>query len=59
MGISLPSLSPAQASTRSLGKRVGGAALGVVQRKHARPPRPGVVELGEQFGEGQRAPVLV
>ena len=42
-----------------VGDAVGGASLGVVQREHARAPRAGVVELGEQLCERQRAPVLV
>jgi uncharacterized protein len=39
--------------------RVGRVALGIVQRKHARPPRVGRVELPQQLVERQRPPVLV
>ena len=42
-----------------VGDAVGGVALGVVQREHARAPRAGVVELSQQLLERQRAPVLV
>ena len=42
-----------------VGQAVGGVALGVVQREHARPARPGRVEQRQQLRQGQRAPVLV
>ena len=42
-----------------VGDAVGGPALGVVQWKHARAAGAGVVELGEQLLESQRAPILV
>ena len=34
-----------------VGHAIGGPALGVVQREHARAPRAGIVELGEQLDE--------
>ncbi len=42
-----------------VGHAVGGVALGIVQRKHARPPCPGLVQGGEQLLEGERPSVLI